>query len=192
MENQKKRDWLPKKEVKKQLDDLQDHGQPLHYEQDTPLTPQDVRLIKRLFLKITLLCLAFSLPFAVAIYFFQDEGTVLVVCGVLLICLGYAVVKAAYQLASNLRAGKKTIVRGIITDRFTKKHFGPMDEDGKRDERTLNYLQIGSREFRVSQDIYANYKIGQAVELHYILASQGKPFFIQHRRLKGAGVGDSA
>ena len=113
---------------------------------------------------------------------------VLLICGAVLLCFGFIVVKAAYQLGLNLRAGKKTIVRGIITDRFKKKHYGAADEDGKRSEKMLSYLQIGTREFQVDTVTYEKHKTGEAVELEYIVSLKGKPFILRNRKLKGAGI----
>ena len=129
------------------MDDLKEQGHALHYEKDVPLTPQDISLIKRLFFKVTLFFIILSLPFVGAVYFFPEEDTVLVICVVMLLFSIFAIIRAAYQLGLNLRAGTKTQVRGIITDRYTKKEFGIADEDGKRSETVVNYLRIGTREF---------------------------------------------
>lgn len=188
MTDQKKRDFFPTKEVKQQLEDLQSSGQPLHYEVDVPLTPQDRTLIKGLFFKIALFCIALAIPFAGVLYFFRSEEMVLLICGVALLSFIYIIAKAGYQLGSNLKAGKKTVVRGIITDRFTRKEYGAADEDGKREEKIVSYFQVGAREFRVDRGIYGDHKIGEAVELHYITSTGGKPYFIHHHRLESAGL----
>jgi len=187
-QQKRRRDFHPKKELKRQLEELQANGQPLHYEKDLPLTEQDRELIRRLFFQITLLCIAFSIPFACAIYFFQKEEMVWLICGVALCFFTYVIARAGYQLGSNLKAGKKTIVRGIITDRFTKKEYGPSDEDGKREEKMVSYFQVGTREFQVDSVVYKNHKIGEAIELHYIVNRDGKPYFLQHRHLQTAGL----
>lgn len=188
MRDQKKRDRTPPKEVKEQLEKLQESGQALHYEQDVPLSSEDTRFIKSMFLKVVLLCLVVSTITGLVIYFFQEEDTVWVIGGVLLLLQVILLVRAVLQLFANLHSGKKTIVRGIITDRYTKKHFGPEDEDGHRDEKTLHYLQVGTREFEVNSTIYKSHKVGKAIELQYILSYKGKPFFLNHRTLKDAGI----
>jgi len=188
MRDQKKRDRTPPKEVRQQLDGLLESGQSLHYEQDVALSPQDIGFIKSMFLKVVLFCLVASSILGLVIYLFQEEDTVWVVGGVLLLFQVFLLVRASLQLFANLRSGKKTIVRGIITDRYTKKLFGPEDEDGRRDEKTLHYLQVGTREFEVSSSIYKSHKIGKAIELQYILSYKGKPYFLHHRTLKDAGV----
>lgn len=187
-EHQKKRDFFPKKEVKQQLDDLLKDKQPLHYEKDVPLTPQDITLIKQLFIKITLLLSVLSLPLVGVIYLFQEEEMVWVICGAFLFLFLVIIIRASYQVGSNLRSGKKTMVRGIVTDRFTKKEYRARDEDGQRSEKIVNYLQVGTREFAVNQLIYKSYKTGDAIELHFIVAHQNKPYFIHHSKLKDVGL----
>jgi hypothetical protein len=187
-DHQKRRDFHPTKALKQQLQDLQTNGRPLHYEQDVPLTQKDRAMIRSLFFKITLFCIALSIPFAGVLYFFRSEETVMVICGVALVCFVYVIGRAGYQLGSNLKTGKKVVVRGIITDRFTRKEYGPADEDGKRPEKMVSYFQVGSREFRVDRGIYADHKVGEAIELHYIASLQGKPYFLFHKRLEGAGL----
>ncbi|MEK6782896.1 MAG: hypothetical protein AABY93_14450 [Bacteroidota bacterium] len=187
-EHQKKRDFIPKKEVKKQLDDLAEQGLSLHYEKDVPLTPQDISLIKRLFLRVTLFFIILSIPFVVVVYFFPEKEIVLVINCAMLLFFIFAITRAAFQVGSNLRAGNKTLVKGIITDRFTKKEFGIADEDGKRSETVVNYLQIGTREFKVDRLIYKKYRIGDAIELHFIVSQRNKPYFLHHCKLKEAGL----
>lgn len=183
-----KRDFLPKKEVRQQIDNLEASGQPLHHEQDVALTPEDSASIKRMFFKVFFSCLLLILPFALGIYFFPTEEIVLVFCAIIIAIFVYAILKAVYQLISNLRTGRKTIIRGIITDRFTRKHYGAEDEDGDRDEKIVHYLKVGNREFVVDKKIYGNHKTGEAIEMEYILSFHGKPFFLHNRKLKGAGL----
>lgn len=187
-ERDKKRDFHPRKELKQQLESLQERGQTLHYEQDVPLTAEDISLIRRLFFKITLFCLALCVPFALAIYFFQNEEMIWIIGGVAILCFLFVVGRAGYQLASNLRAGKKTIVRGIITDRFSRKEYSAADEDGKREEKMVCYFKVGTREFRVDRMIYGDHKVGEAIELHYIVNQSGKPYFLHHLHLPDAGL----
>ena len=187
-DHQKKRDFFPKKEVQQQLDDLKEQGHALHYEKDVPLTPQDISVIKHLFFKVTLFFIILSLPFVGAVYFFPEEDTVLVICVVMLLFSIFVIIRAAYQLGLNLRAGTKTQVRGIITDRYTKKEFGIADEDGKRSETVVNYLQIGTREFKVDGLIYKKYRIADAIELCFIVSPRNKPYFLHHSKLKNASL----
>lgn len=170
------------------MDDLLKDKQPLHYEKDVPLTPQDITLIKQLFIKITLLLSVLSLPLVGVIYLFQEEEMVWVICGAFLFLFLVIIIRASYQVGSNLRSGKKTMVRGIVTDRFTKKEYRARDEDGQRSEKIVNYLQVGTREFAVNQLIYKSYKTGDAIELHFIVAHQNKPYFIHHSKLKDVGL----
>ena len=187
-ERQKKRDFFPKKEVQQQLDDLKKQGHALHYEKDVPLTPQDISLIKRLFFKATLFFILSTIPFVGAVYFFPKEEVVVLISGAMLLFFIVSIARAAIQVGSNLRAGTKTQVRGIITDRYTKKEFGMADEDGKRSETVVNYLQIGTREFKVDKLIYKKYRIADAIELHFIVSKRNKPYFLHHSKLKDAGL----
>ncbi len=183
-EHRKKRDFFPKKEVQQQLDDLTKQGQALHYEKDVPLTPQDISLIKRLFFKVTLFFIISTIPFVVAVYFFPKEEVVVLISGAMLLFFMVSVTRAAFQVGSNLREGTKTQVRGIITDRYTRKEFGMADEDGKRSETVVNYLQIGTHEFKVDGLIYKKYRIGDAIELCFIVSQRNKPYFLHHSKLK--------
>lgn len=149
MINEKKRDFFPKKELQQQLDQLQSSGQRLHYEKEHPLTPQDISFIKRLFVKITIVFILLSVPVVIVLYSFQKEVGVIVVCGATLLSFALVIIRAAIALGTKLRVGKKTLARGIVTDRYTKKEFGERDEDGKRAVRVVNYLMVGDREFRV-------------------------------------------
>ena len=187
-EHRKKRDFFPKKEVQQQLDDLKKQGQALHYEKDVPLTPQDISEIKRSFFKTALPFIIRTIPFAVAIYFFPKEEIVLLISGALLLFFIVSITRAAIQAGINLRAGTKTQVRGIITDRYTRKEFGMADEDGKRPETIVNYLQIGTREIKVDKLIYKKYRIADAIELRFIVSHRNEPYFLYHSKLENASL----
>jgi len=186
--NEKKRYFFPKKEVQEQLDQLQSSGQRLHYEKEIPLTPQDIKLIKRLFGKIAIVFILLSIPVVIVLYSFQKEAGVIVVCGAILLSFALVIIRAAIALGTKLRIGNKTLARGIITDRYTKKEFGEKDEDGKRSVRVVNYLKVGDRDFKVDHVIYKTYKVGDAIELHFMLNNKNQPYFLHHQKLKEAGL----
>ncbi len=188
MINKKKRDFFPKKELQEQLDQIQRSGQRLHYEKEIPLTPQDIQSIKSLFFKLVAVFLTLSIPLVIVIYFFHYEIGVIVVCGAILLSFALVIFRAAIALGTKLRIGKKTLARGIITDRYTKEEYGEKDEDGKRAVRVVNYLIVGDREFRVDNLIYKTYKIGDAVELHFLVNNKNQPYFLHHQKLKEAGL----
>ncbi len=188
MINEKKRDFFPKKELKEQLDQLQSSGQRLHYEKEIPLTAQDINFIKQLFGKVAIVFILLSIPVVIVLYFFQKEVGVIVVCGAILLSFALVIIRAAIALGTKLRVGKKTLARGIIIDRYTKKEFGEKDEDGKRAVRVVNYLIVGDREFWVDNLIYKTYKIGDAIELHFMVNNKNQPYFLHHQKLKEAGL----
>jgi len=186
--NEKKRDFFPKKEIQQQLDQLQSSGQRLHYEKEIPLTPRDISTIKSLFFKVVAVFMVLSIPLVVVIYLFHFDAGVILVCGAILLSFVLVIIRAAIALGTKLRVGKKTLARGIITDRYTKKEYGEKDEDGKRSVRVVNYLVVGDREFRVDNVIYKAYKIGDAVELHFMVNNKNQPYFLHHQKLKEAGL----
>jgi hypothetical protein len=184
----KKRDFFPKKELQDQLDQLQLSGQRLHYEKEIPLTPQDIQSIKRLFRKVAAFFIVLSIPLVIVIYLFQREVGVIVVCGAILLSFLLVIIRAAIVLGTKLKVGKKTLARGIVTDRYTRKEYGERDEDGKRSEQVVNYLVVGDHEFRVDNSIYKVYKIGDAIELHFMVNNKNQPYFLYHQKLKVAGL----
>jgi len=188
VKDKKKRDFFPKKELQEQLDQLQSRGQQLYYEKEIPLTPQDIKSIKLLFGKVAAFFIVLSIPLAIVIYLFQKEVGVIVVCGAILLSFVIVIIRAAIALGAKLRIGKKTMARGIITDRYTKEEFGEKDEDGKRQVRVVNYLLVGNLELKIDKLIYKEYKIGEAVELHFILNNKNEPYFLSHHKLKTAGL----
>jgi len=173
-----KRDYFPKKAVREKLDDLLKDGQQMILEQDIPLSPEDISRLKGIFLKATGAMALRCIPFALAIYFFPDNEVVLIFCGALVLAFVIGIIMAFVQLTSSLRAGKKTLVKGIITDRFKRVKYGERDEDGKRSEKLLSYLKIGTREIEVNKAIYEKHRAGEGIELHFILSRHGKSFFL--------------
>ncbi len=174
--------------MQEQLDQLQSSGQQLHYEKEIPLTPRDVKFIKHLIGKIVGVFTLLSIPVVIVLFLFQEEIGVIVVCGAILLSFAIVVVRAAVSMGAKLRTGKKTLARGIVTDRYTKEEFGEKDEDGKRSVKVINYLVVGDRELRVDKLIYKEYKIGDALELHFMVNSKNEPYFLQHQKLKAASL----
>lgn len=187
MINDKKRDFFPKKEIEEQLEQLQSSGHRLHYEKEIPLTPQDITLIKRLFGKVATFFIVLSIPLMIVIFLFQEVG-VIVVCAAILLSFASVIARAAILLRAKLRIGTKTLARGIIVDRYTKKEFGEKDEDGKRSVIVRNYLLVGDREFMVNNLIYKEYKTGEAIELHFMINHKNQPYFLHHHKLKTASL----
>lgn len=184
----KKRNFFPKKEIVKQLDILQQHGMPLHYEKDVPLSANDIAHIKKLFQKVLYTFLLLSISVIIVLLNFYKEEIVMIIGVGLLLFFAYAIIRGAYQVYTNLRIGKKTVIRGIITDRFIKKEYSDRDEDGKRTAIDRHYLKIGDYEMTVNPTIYAQHKTGEAIELQVIYNLTNKPYFLVHEKLSDAGL----
>lgn len=187
---QKKRDYIPKKHVVQQLQALDATGIQLSYEQHIPLSSSNVLFLKSIRLKVVAFLTPLTIVMLLITYSFRSEEFVLIFGLILSMAVLYNLVKAFLKIRRVLNVGEKTMVRGIITDRFTRKDYSDeRDEDGKRSSRKNFYLVIGGRDFIVNPEIYTDYRIGEAIELHFIESTKkNKPYILEHHKLEKAGL----
>lgn len=187
---QKKRDYIPKKHVADQLQALDATGIQLFYEQHVPLSSSNILFLKSLRLKVVAFLTPLTIVMLLITYSFRSEEFVLIFGLILSMAVLYNLVKAFLKIRQVLNVGEKTMVRGIITDRFTRKDYSDeRDEDGKRSSRKNFYLVIGGRDFIVNPEIYAAYRMGEAIELHFIESTKkNKPYLLEHHKLEKAGI----
>lgn len=188
--HQKKRDFIPKKHIAQQLHDLEVAGMELSYAQQVPLSSSNIQLLKSTRTKVFAFLASLVFLLLSITYIFRSEEIVLVVGLALSLVFMSILLKTFLKISATLITGKKTMVRGIITDRFTRTDYSEeRDEDGKRSARKNLYLVIGNREFVVNPEIYSVYRIGDALELHFIESTKkSKAYFLEHHLLKGAGI----
>jgi hypothetical protein len=189
-ENKKRRNYFAKKNIVEQLHKLEEAGTALAYRKSLPLSTLNIQQLKSTRTKITLLLLLLVSVMVVAMTIFRAYEVALLVGGALCL-LWLGTLSVVYlRIKKVLRAATKTVIRGIITDRFTREEFyGEKNEDGKRDTRIHEYLKIGDWEIRVTKEIYAAYRIGEAVELHLVeLGEKARPYVLEDRKLADAGL----
>lgn len=186
----KKRSFFPKKHIQEQLLAFESAQVDLAYEQAVALSAGNRSHVKSIQRKLLLALLLLILISLCVWYFFQPQETTLLVCLLILVALSSLLLKAVAKIQAVLQANKKTVIRGVITDRFTRKEYSKeRDDDGKRSARVNQYLVIGKREFRVNNEIYATYRTGQAVEVHFIDSpKKSRHYFLEHHLLKEAGL----
>ncbi len=188
--HRKKRDFVPKKHIAQQLLDLETAGIELAYEQEVPLSSSNVQVLKSSRAKIFGILIPTVALILFITYSLRSEEIVLVVGLGLSLAVTSILLKTFLKIRAALITGTKTMVRGIITDRFTRTDYSvERDDDGKRRARKNLYLVIGNREFVVNHEIYSAYRIGDALELYFIESTKkSKAYFLEHHLLKGAGI----
>ena len=184
----KKRNFFPKKEVADRITDLQERNVPLNYEKEVPLTELDRANLKNLLAKVFLIFGVGAFVLAMILLNYYHVEMVAVGSGLLLIFCVVTLFRSSHQIITNLRYGKKTMIRGIITDRYIKKEWSEPDEDGKRSPIERNYLVVGNIEWRVNHLLYNLYRIGEAIEIHAIYNLNRKPYFLHHEKIEQAGM----
>lgn len=168
---------------------------PLAYEAVEPLKPEDIRLLKRqLYYMVVMMTPISCLP---AIFlFFADDSSKGYIYFFMLMWL-VVVLLISGQSYSNImrirKAGKKIVIRGIVTDRFKK--YETRQTSGGESTTAIPILKIGDRELQAKQWMYRRYNVGDAVEFHYAEMSffglMKYNLYFYHTKIKGAGIMDS-
>lgn len=97
---------------------------------------------------------------------------------------GFLLIVFAILLAINKRMdvmfelGKKTIVRGIVTNKKT--------DVGEEKSRAYHWIYIGERRVKVEMALYIAYEIGNEVEFH--LFDRFGTVILRHQKIEGAGI----
>ncbi|MBL7873975.1 MAG: hypothetical protein JNM78_20350 [Cyclobacteriaceae bacterium] len=151
------------KEIRTKIDQLKSKGQDLALEHEADFNEQDLKELysrKRLlifsYIGGTLLVsaiLIITIQFIKTIenkIFWQSIVLVVVMGG-----LSWLFFRDIQKLEYHIRTGKKTIVRGIITNKRIE-----------GDETNTYFLEIDSLSVYVKKKIYDKYKVGDGIEIH--------------------------
>jgi hypothetical protein len=143
---------------------LKIEGHVLMHEQDAELTPRDLKILSfhkwlvnivfalgLLFINGMVYNLSALLTSVENLSLWRGLFMAIVSAG-----LGYVYLRDAKNFNRQIRLGKKTVVRGIVTNKRKK--------SGKR---TAYYLEIDTWSINVRQDIYHKYQIGHGIEIHF-------------------------
>jgi hypothetical protein len=152
------------KQILAKIAQLKSEGHVLMHEQDAELTSRDLKILSfhkwvvNIVFALGLLIingmvynLSALFPTVENLSLWRGIFMVIVSAG-----LSYLYLRDAKNFSRQIRSGKKTIVRGIVTNKHEK---------GVK--RTTYYLEIDSWSINVRQDIYHKYQIGQGIEIHF-------------------------
>ncbi len=169
------------KEAKQKLDALRAQGQELHSNREEALNAEDIQVLRKYVEQTSWIALIIlGLLGIVFLVFMEGFGKLI---GLILLILIYPTRKYMFNdLERVLSEGKKQVIRGIVTDRFTT-------TSGTRKERSTHYwLTIGEEKFEITSAKYGAYAIGDAAEFHTTDYPKGKQFILRDERLEGAGL----
>jgi membrane protein implicated in regulation of membrane protease activity len=168
-------------EIKQKIHELRSRGQELHVNREETLTPEDELILKK-YVQHTSIAALIVLGILGLVFLVFMEGIGMVV-GVIVLALIYPIRTYMYKdLKRALEEGKKQVIRGIITDRFTT-------TTGSHKSRTTHHwLLLGEHKFEVTSAKYAAYAVGDAAEFHTTDYPKGKVFIISDEKLEGAGL----
>ncbi len=169
------------KEVKQKISELRSRGQELHVNREDTLTPED-ELILQKYVQHTTWAALIVLGILGLVFLVFMEGIGMII-GIILLVLIYPIRRYMYKdLERALQEGKKHVIRGIITDRFTT-------TTGSHKSRTTHHwLMLGEHKFEVTSSKYSTYAVGDAAEFHTTDFPKGKAFILRDEKLEGAGL----
>lgn len=155
------------------------------------VTDRDKQFLKKRAILSKIFPIVLAELIGIIVFFFLVMMDKLLI-GVLVIGLVFVIsavmILSSLQFASFMSQKKKTILKGLITDRY-QKLGGPsgMFNAGSNSVRhaTYNYFAFGDYHVRVNNAFYRHYKIGDAVELHFIESQEHSavPLPLHHARL---------
>lgn len=158
---------IPTEQEQKGIDrvvELQQSKTPLAYEQQEPLTTDDLRKLKysRYFLMLTFFSCALIFGgvgvFLVGLLEFQSRVYLQWLIAILSV-IGFAYLGSinVRKFDAHVKSGLKTVVRGIVTGK---------EVDTDEDREDYYYLKIDDLSVKVKKKIYRKYEIGDGIELH--------------------------
>lgn len=169
---------------------------PLVYESSEPLTADDIRTLQRQFYSLLAVLIPFSLLPA-AFLLFVDEASRVYILIFLMFWIAVTGVIGGYaynNLTRIRKAGKKNVIRGIVTDRFMKHYVKKVH--GEESVTLIPCLKIGDRELLVEHRMNWKYNVGDAVEFHFVeqrfFDQEITGLYFYHTKITGAGVMDGA
>jgi multisubunit Na+/H+ antiporter MnhG subunit len=168
-------------QIKQKIEELKARGQELHVNREETLTAED-ELVLRKYVQHTSWAAVIILGILGLVFLVFMEGLGMIV-GIIMIGIIYPIRKYMHNdLERALKEGKKHVIRGIITDRFTT-------TTGSHKSRTTHHwLLLGEHKFEVTSAKYAAYAVGDAAEFHTTDYPKGKVFILRDEKLEGAGL----
>jgi|JI9StandDraft_1071089.scaffolds.fasta_scaffold92139_2 hypothetical protein len=151
------------KEIKAKIEQLKSEGKDLAFEQEADFNEKDLELLykrKRLlvlsFIGGTLIVCAISIGTIQIIsdienkIFWQSIALIIILVG-----FSWLFIRDIQKLSHHILTGKKTIVRGIVTNKRIE-----------GDETDTYFLEIDSLSVYVEKKIYNKYEVGDGIEIH--------------------------
>lgn len=168
-------------QVKQKIEALKSSGQELHVNREESLTAED-ELVLRKYVQQTSWAAVIILGILGLVFLVLMEGIGMVV-GIIMLGIIYPIRKYMHNdLNRALKEGKKQVIRGIITDRFTT------TSGSHKSRRTHHWLILGEQKFEVTAAKYSTYALGDAAEFHTTDYPKGKVFILRDEKLEGAGL----
>jgi len=166
--------------VRKKIEGMLAAGQSLHLNKEEQLSVEDVKFLNNELKKRSLLIAIVFLSLGIIFSLLGEGGSRLI---------GYAafaliVPVVWYQQKEMKRVisdGKKQIIRGIITKKFTT-------GSNRKDSSITYHLTLGDVNLSVKKNCYDCYMEGEAAEFHTVEYPKRITFVISHQKIIGAGL----
>jgi len=169
------------KQIKQKIEELRARGQELHINREETLTAEDEQILRKYVEQTSWIALIVLVIMGIVFLVFM-EGIGMVV-GVIILALIYPMRKYMFNdLERALQEGKKQVIRGIITDRYTT------TTGTHKSRSTHHWLALGEHKFEVTSAKYSAYALGDAAEFHTTDYPKGKAFILRDEKLEGAGL----
>ncbi len=171
---------------KQRISELQVQGVDLYYERKATLTPENIKKVRSTIGKLPAIFLVIALVGCIIIYLNDMSIIAISIFVIALFFISYGFYLPAKRFINIITNGTKTILRGIIVHRHERY---PNDDS---DSLKQYFFSIGEREIQVDLSIYQEYKLGDAIELHYVsIGHNASPFILNHWLLQHADAGIS-
>lgn len=164
----------------------------LSYERTEPLTESDIRFINRqIYGMIVVLGLFCCVPLIFLFFIDESQRVYIYTFMSMWVCVVGLIGGQTYTNYARIRnGGEKTVLKGIITDRFNKYRTERVNNE---DSTTLiPCLRIGDIELEVTITMQRRYNLGDAVEFHYaptyFFGRKRHNIYFTQTRIEGAGV----
>ena len=163
--------------IKQNIVALQEKGVLLHHEREEALDDSDIAALSKT-MKQYILVVPICIVIGLIAHFSIEEKSI--GYAVLLIFLALIMLSAILSLGSSRRIiknGNKIVVRGVVTERWK------MSSGSGDDEKVSHYLKIGDRQLQVSEGLYNEYLVGDAIELHFTVVIGKSPHILRVSRI---------
>lgn len=152
-------------EIRKKIDQIKNAGHDLVYEYETDLSVEDLKKLKQhrllnIFVLVFVMFLFGAIGLLSIHYLIEINGKVFLELGtviLLVIAFVYGAKASVKKIDDAIKAGKKTIVRGIVTNKRIES-----------DDSDVYFLEIENIAITVKKRIYSKYRVGDGVEVHVL------------------------